>query len=240
MTRDHRKGAPSAPGSDDVAGFASPTLDDAPTGPDMEEEADIGSGIDDLPEIPPSPPPANVGELAEACVRFVKTKYGIQLDYTQDTLSILDHYLREARAEFSVRAGSAGDEAISLIQSSAGAYFGEVLRRTFGGMWFAEGADDGWRLDFTHVFLTVNPIGMVREALLLEAQEGWHAHLAMDPSARAEVQRRLSLLPEVPEEEYFAPTTRFDVTSLAFDALRREMQANGNEKVTYGERDYVR
>src|SRR5262249_23743923 len=110
--------------------------------------------------------------------------------------------------------------------------------QAFGGTWFAEGEQDGWRLDFSRVFLTFNPIGMAREALLLEPQEGWHAHLETDPGEREELEMRLAALPQVDEEEYFAPTTRFDVVNIAYDALRAKMQAAGLGDVRFGAEDY--
>jgi hypothetical protein len=36
-----------------------------------------------------------VGDLAESCVRFVHEALGLTLDYTAETLPVLDHYLRE-------------------------------------------------------------------------------------------------------------------------------------------------
>src|SRR5580658_9131144 len=94
-----------------------------------------------------------VADLAGACERFVLAKYGVKLDRTKDTLSVLDHYVKEARAEVAGK-----PESLPLLQATIGAYLGEVVRSEFEAHWFAEGDHDGWRLDLVHAFLTFNPI----------------------------------------------------------------------------------
>ena len=118
------------------------------------------------------------------------------------------------------------------MQASIGAYLGETMRRAFGATWFCDGDHDGWRLDFTYVYLTFNPIGMAREALMLGTADGWHAHLEADAGEREILEQRLKALGEIDEEEYYAPTTRFDVVEIAVDTLRAKMQDDGNGDVT--------
>jgi hypothetical protein len=192
---------------------------------DAQDEADV--------EWSPAPP--HVVELSASCARFVLTKYRVPLDGTSDTLSLLDQYVKDARAELAVK-----PEALDLLSATIGAYLGEVMRRAFGGVWFAEGDYDAWRIDATRVFLTFNPIGMAREALAGEEQEGWHAHLEMDQAEREEVERRLQALGEVEQEEYFLPSTRYDVVALAVETLRAKMVADGHGDVTFGPEDYRR
>jgi hypothetical protein len=167
----------------------------------------------DLPDL--EPPPGEVAELAASCVRFVLAKTKVPLDFTPDTLSVVDHYVKEARADLRAR-----PEGQSLVEASVGAYFGEVVRRRFASSWRHEGPYEDWRLSMSEVYLTFNPIGMAREALLLEEAVGWHAHLGMHSAEQGEVLLRLASLPEVAEEEYYALSTRFDVIELAVDALR--------------------
>jgi hypothetical protein len=208
-------------------------------GPHPPEEDDA-----DEPEGQPDPepeeeelesPPAEVAELSAACLRFVATRYGVALDFSPDTLSLVDQYVHDARAEIQVR-----PETADLVQSAAGAYFGEVVRRAFGGFWFCEGDPAGWRVDLSRVYLTFNPIGMIREALLLDAAEGWHAHLETDPGEKDEIEQRLAALPEVEDAEYYAPTTRFDVIHIAYDALRAKMIEAGTADVRFTREDYKR
>jgi hypothetical protein len=165
----------------------------------------------------------------------VLAKYKVPLDGTPDTLSILDHYVKEARAELEVR-----PEGLALLAATVGAYFGEVVRGVFDASWHIEGDHDGWRLRLRDAWVTFNPLGMAREALTLDDAPGWHAHVEVDPGDEEEVERRLKLLPEVSPEEYHAPTTRFDVIELAFTAVRARMQAAGLGDVVFSDEDYER
>jgi hypothetical protein len=204
--------------------------------PGDDAEAGEEHGIEtykELPEVELGPTPDRIKELIAACVRFVGARYGVVLDGTPDTLSLLDHYIAEARAEVATNPASA-----DLVQGALGAYFGEVLRQAFLGEWYAEGPAEEWRIDMRTVFLSFNPIGMAREALLLDHAEGWHAHLEMEAEDRAEIEARLASLGDVDEEEYYAPTTRFEVVELATLALRARMVERGLGDVRFGPDDY--
>lgn len=245
------------PPTDDVAGAAGPPTDDvvgaarAPgdAAAEAPDEAEVGApeheGLAGEPEAggeaiepPPDPdalaePPPAVAELAAACVRFVATRYGTMLDFQPETLSLLDQWLRDARSELKSR-----PEAADVVQSAAGAYLGEVIRRTFGARWFAEGDRSGWRLYLSTVYCAFSPIGMAREALLLDTADGWHAHFELDPGEQEVIEARLAALPPVDEEDYFAPSTRFDVVSIVVEALRESMRASGLADVRFTPDDY--
>ena len=195
------------------------TIPDAEIGPDPAATAD--------------PPPA-VAELAAACVRFVTTRYGIMLDFSPDTLSVLDQWVRDARGELAER-----PELVELVQSSAGAYLGEVVRRAFGAHWLVEGTHSEWRLGMATVYCAFNPIGLVREALMLGEAEGWHAHFELDPGEKEAIEARLAALPEVSEDEFYAPSTRFDVVNIVVDALRETMRSSGLADVRFEAADYA-
>jgi hypothetical protein len=217
--------------TDDVSGAARPAGADSP--PDEADELQTQDAAADEEAGPQPPPPANVAELAAACVRFVATRYGAALDFAPETLSFLDHWLREARADVIDR-----PEAMELVQAAGGAYLGEVIRRAFGGFWRAEGPHADWRLQFERVYCAFNPMGMAREALLLEPAEGWHAHFELDPAEAEGMQQRLAALPPATDEEYYAPSTRFDVVSILFEALRSAMRARGLSDVRFTPEDY--
>ena len=160
-------------------------------------------------------------------------KYKVPLDGTSDTLSILDQYIRDARADLEIQPAG-----LPLLVATIGAYFGEVLRRAFDATWYAVGEHDAWRLDFHEVFLTFNPLGMAREALTLEETPGWHAHLEVDDAEKEAITARLAALPEVPDDEFYAPSTRFDVVELAVEALRARANAEGLADVRFTVEDY--
>ncbi len=205
-------------------------------GADASDPEAAGADVELEPPTEPDPgqaPPA-VTELAAACVRFVATRYGAMLDFTPDTLSLVDQWLREARTELAAR-----PEAAEVVQSAAGAYLGEVMRRCFGGEWFADGDPSGWRLYLSRVYCAYNPVGMAREALLLETAEGWHAHFELDPGERDAVEARLAALPPAEDDEFYAPTTRFDVLSIVFEALRESLRSRGLDDVRFTAQDYA-
>ena len=219
--------------TDDVAGPAEPIVAAAAEQDEAVEDAETAAFLDFESLEPVAEAPPEVRELAAACVRFVSSKYGVPIDFEPETLSLVDQYVADLRAEVTVR-----PEALELLQASIGAYLGEVMRLHFGGSWFCLGEHTGWRVNFRHVYLTTNPIGMVREAVLREPQEGWHAHLQTDAQDRVFLSDRLAALPEVSEDEYYAPTTRYDVVSIAHDALRGRMEATGRAHLAFEDRDY--
>jgi hypothetical protein len=180
----------------------------------------------------PAPPP-QVAELVAACMRFVASKYKVALDGTPDTLSLVDQYIREARTAYEAR-----PESIDLVAPAVGAYLGEVMRQEFAAEWFAEGSHEAWRLYFKHVFLAFNPVGIAREAITMKDEAGWNAHLTLDPAEREIIEQRLAAMPEIDEDEYYLPTTRFDVITVVVETLRARAEASGTGDVTFTREDY--
>ena len=177
--------------------------------------------------------PEAVLELAAACVRYVASRYGVALDFTPDTLPLVDQYVRDAKADATAR-----PEAIALLAASVGAYLGEVMRAQLGAFWFADGDHSGWRLYFTHVYLACNPLGMVLEALDPELAEGWHAHFEIDPADADVVAVRLAAIPDVEADVYSLPTTRMEALTIVHEALRAHMESQNVGDVRFGPDDY--
>jgi len=198
---------------------------------DAHDEAEAQAAAPPLPPLPP--PPDRVAELCAACMRFVAAKYKVALDGTPDTLSLVDQYIREAREAVRER-----PESIELVAPAVGAYLGEVMRQMFRAEWQAEGDYDTWRLYFTNVYLAFNPIGMAREAITMSEEEGWNAHLTLDPGEREEIEARLAAMPEVDEEEYYLPSTRLDVVQAVVETLRARAEGSGTGDVTFSKDDY--
>ena len=235
---DEKLGPPGSNGSgDDSFLNGVPERDTLVDQPHLDDESNESADIAPTDPPPPDPElepmPANVAELCAACVRFVTSKYGVPLDFSPDTLSLLDQYIRDARPEVAQK-----PESLDLLQATLGTYLGEVIRRVHHGIWDAESDHDAWRVLMTRVYLTFNPIGMVREALLGELAPGWNAHLETDPGEREALDERLAMLPEVEEDEFFAPTTRFDVVEIAVDALAAHMRQSGLGDVRFSKDDY--
>lgn len=96
----------------------------------------------DMARLPPSSTgesPAEVVEYADQAVQYVLRAVGMTLEYDSETLPVLDHYLRSVPGENAAAA--------HLVAATAGAYFGEVVKRRLGGEWDLPSRDPGsWRL----------------------------------------------------------------------------------------------
>src|SRR6476620_10976408 len=83
--------------------------------------------------------PAQVREYAEQAVAYVQKALGVSLEYDSDTLPLLDHYIRTVPPDQVAT--------MQLVIATAGAYFGEVVRRRLGGRWELRGEEQtGWRV----------------------------------------------------------------------------------------------
>jgi hypothetical protein len=180
-------------------------------------------------------PPDEIEELAENCRQYVLSATGVELDYTPETLSVVDHYVRHARAGLEERR-----ELEPLIVRAVGAYFGEVVRRTVPSFWVLATADVfDWSLCAKTAYLSFNPIGVAYDALSGgTAHDGPSSELKVSPAEREIVAQRLEELPDVSEDEYYLLTTRLEVIEATVMALRLEMQQQGTSDVVFTESDY--
>jgi hypothetical protein len=160
-------------------------------------------------------PPGKVLELAAAGVRFVSASLKIEPDFTRDTLSLVDHYVEEARHVVAKR-----PEALALTANAIGAYLGEVVRRIHACWWRVDHGDPGaWRLEFRNVFLALYPVQIAHLALTRDEGNAEFGGFELPAPDRAALAARLAELPEVSEDEYYAPSTRVDVVDILVDAL---------------------
>ena len=182
------------------------------------------------------PPPPHVAELAVACIGYVQRSLGVELDFTPETLPLLDHWLRQAKTEVrSLDVDKREEPLIEAVVAPAGAYVGEVARRLVRARWFCPpGEHRLWRIELTEVFLSFNPVGLALEAVLGKEAEGFGAFFRVHPNDRAIAERAVANLPEVDEDEYYAPSSRIEVLQIVADALA----ATHEEPRTYSEADY--
>jgi hypothetical protein len=150
--------------------------------------------------MPPTPPPGDVFERAERTVQQVKQATGITLDYTPETLPILDHYLGQ------VPRGRT--EILALVVETIGSYFGEVVRKALGGTWEHDGRLE---LDGGIVF---SPEAMVAEAAQAGPVEDVDAEFTVPLEARGAVEDALSRAGGVDEAEYYSLSGRFETLLL--------------------------
>jgi hypothetical protein len=147
--------------------------------------------------------PAAVQEYAAQTVRYVQAVLGVELGYDSDTLPVLDHYLRGVPDE--------KPATIALVVSTAGAYFGEVVRRQLGGRWeVADLEPIEWRVILPSG-ISLAPAGMVaaviaRDDGLEELDTGLHVPSQIEPFVEATLER----MSQVTEEEYYSLCGRFD------------------------------
>jgi hypothetical protein len=182
------------------------------------------------PETAFDAPPAEIAELAEACVRYVERSTGMRLDFAPETLPILDHYVRESRGQVGGK-----PELLEALAAPVGAYLGEVARRVVPARWHAPAGDyRRFRLELARVFLSFNPIGAAVEAIELADVEGWGAHFRMRPEDERKAAAALAPIPEVSEEDYYAPSNRLETLQIVADALL----AGVKEPRTYEAADY--
>ena len=182
-------------------------------------------------------PPEPVAELVTSCLDYVRRALGFELDFTSDTLPVLDHYTASVRDQIETR-----PELAPLVARATGAYFGEVVRAFIPGFWRVPSANvHDWELCSRVCFLRWNPIGVAYDSLYLEREHaGPRSVLKCAPEDREFLERRLAALPPVPADQYHLFTTRFEVIEVAQEALRARLDEQGYEGQEFSEEDYAR
>ncbi len=136
----------------------------------------------------------------------------LTLDYTPETLPVLDHYLTSVPRD--------QPETVRLIASTAGAYFGEVVRRTLGGEW--EDREDqapiDWQLRLSGG-VTITPGGVAALAILQAESEGVDGEYEVPKAARDLVEDALAARGAVPEDEFFSLSGRLEVLMFVVDLV---------------------
>lgn len=184
----------------------------------------------------PSPSPEPVRELSRACEDYVARTVGFELDYSLETLPVLDEYARVVRESVEER-----PEMLDLLARALGAYFGEVLCKNLGGFWRLPSNNIvDWQVCLTHAFAWMNPIGAAYDALVGSSEHaGPSSQIRVLPEDRERVRDRLGQLADVDEEEYYRLSTRHEVLELVIDELRQQMEARGYGDTTFDESDYA-
>jgi len=178
-----------------------------------------------MPRVPGSPSsegesPAEVVEYADQAVQYVHRALGMTLEYDSETLPVLDHYLRSVPAENAAAA--------HLVAATAGAYFGEVVKRRMGGAWDLPTRDPGsWRLVLP-TGLWFSPAAIALAVIVGADEDGNHGDEATDPEAdsiagsdwdaslnapaplRALVAQVLDNMADVSHDEYYSLCGRLD------------------------------
>jgi hypothetical protein len=226
------------PGATDNRNGAPVHEDDSP--PESGQNGALPDGVVALHPAPqpPEPPPAQIAELADGCVRFVQAAVGVPLDFRPETLPLLDHYLATRRGEL-LAARETNPEAMGLVTRAAAAYFGEVIRGQFPSFWQMDSDDPAtWEVRFESVYLSINPMSVVYDAIAHGDDEGPIAHLELEDEDREAVAARLEELPLASDDEFFSLTTRLEVLEIAVDIVKARMMHSGLGEVVFASDDY--
>ena len=183
-----------------------------------------------------SAPPEPVFELASACLDYVRRSLGFDLDFSPETLPVLDHYVATVRELKSER-----PELVRLVGPATGAYFGEVVRVVIPGFWRVPTLNQhDWQLCCRLAFLWFNPLGVAYDAIHGTSEhDGPRSILRALPEDRVLLENRLAAMPPLPEEQYFSFSTRLEVLEAAHETLRARMEEQGYGTAELGEEDYL-
>lgn len=181
------------------------------------------------------PVPEPIADLVRACLSYVKKSLGTDLDFTPETLPLLDHYLSEVRDELSAK-----PELAQLTAHAAGAYFGEVLRRQMHGFWRSPSQSlHDFQVCSSVAFVSINPFGVAYDALFASSEhDGPRSNLRLAPEDHGYISARLATVPELPEDQYYLLTTRIEVIEIAVEALRARLEEEGYAEMEYTLEDY--
>jgi hypothetical protein len=173
--------------------------------------------------------PAQVREYADQVVEYVRRALGVTLEFNSDTLPLLDHYLRTV--------AESAPETMKLVIVTAGAYFGETVRRHLGGRWDLIGSkvdvtadpDDPataaglgheaeWRV-VVPTGLNFSPLGFVAAAIAQNEVVEFDSELDVPVRMRSIVQETLSRMGEVAVEDYYSLCNRLDTLEHIHEVL---------------------
>lgn len=160
-----------------------------------------------------TPAPKEIQEYATRAVDYVQRALGLELAYDSDTLPLLDHYLRTVPTD--------QPATLELVALTAGAYFGEVVRRRLGGRWdMSSGAEDelGWRMVLP-TGIHFSPAGFVAAAIVQDDLDDVDTALDAPPRTKPHLERALERMGEVTVEDYYSLCGRLDTLEHVHEVL---------------------
>ena len=175
------------------------------------------------------PAPPRVHEYAEQVVTYVQRALGVKLEYDSDTLPILDHYLRTVEET----AATAQPATLQLVIVTAGAYFGEVVRRRLGGRWELGTEDIAWRMVLP-TGLNFAPAGFAAAAIAQADLDDVDSELDAPPRMKPHVQQALARMGEVSVDDYYSLCGRLDTLEHIHEvlvAVAAQMMGNVDDEV---------
>lgn len=220
----------------DDCGCAQGACGDAPEAVDPDYDPEDESWRGDHAPVVDEPAPEVIDELSTACIRFVKDAIGVELDFAAETLPLLDHYLNVAKDELAEKL-----ELRELVWRAAGAYFGEVLRRRINGYWQLPSEDvHGWRVCGRHVLMSINPVGVIAEAIDGNTEgDGPSGAIRLARASQETVAHRLAEMPPLPENEFYLTSTRLELLDIVVEHLHAILELNNQQGIEFDLDDYL-
>ena len=154
--------------------------------------------------------PEPIREFSEQAVAYVRRAVGIALEYDSDTLPLLDHYLRNVPPDQAAT--------LNLVIATAGAYFGEVVRRRLGGRWELGEDEKSWRLWLT-TGLNFSPAGFVAAAVAQADLEDLESEFDAPERMRPHIEEALARMSDVSFQDYYSLCGRLDTLEHVHEVL---------------------
>ncbi len=158
-------------------------------------------------------PPGVVQEYAEQAIAYVQRSLKMKLEYDSETLPVLDHYLRSVPQDRTTTAATT-----ELIVVTAGAYFGEVVRRLLGGRWELGEEPKLWRLVLP-AGISFAPAGLAASAIVRSELGDLDTALDAPPRMKPYLEQALERMSGLSEDAYFSLSGRLDTIEHLHEVL---------------------
>ena len=179
--------------------------------------------------------PETIEQLTERCRAHVQKRFSLELDFSSETLSVLDFFVEElVKDENQGNSPKPGHTSrlnmIHLFAPTMGAYFGTFLAHQFGGRFRYTDQDiTKWRFEFDSIFLRFNPVAVAAAVIARQEVAGLNPMLIASTKQMPRLQERFAAAPQVPEDDYFSFCTWFESIQIANEFLAEIYQKDGKE-----------
>ena len=160
--------------------------------------------------------PIEVEEYAKRAVEAVRRALDFDLEWDSETLPVMDHYLKEVK--------SRDPAMVELVAASAGAYFGEVVRRKLGGRWdFGDEGPESWRLGLA-TGLSFSPMGVAASVIVRADLQDFDSALDAIDEVRPSLERILGRMDAMAEDVFYSLCGRYDAVEHVHAVLQEEQR----------------
>jgi hypothetical protein len=169
-------------------------------------------------------PPEELEPFLRSARDYVRRAVGMELDGSETSLAFLDHYLEKVWQDDPMKR-----DVLDLAAASLGAYFGEVLRKKFGGRWTLGADPAAWVLELGVGALRLHPVGMAAAALIRDEVEGHDASFHTKAEWMGPLGEALASSPPVDKGYYYSFTGRMETLEHAAEVIA-ELERRARER----------